>query len=517
MSALDIPRAPVKRITVRAKQLPEGQERIISNEDGPDSSFEVISVTGKPRTNKWVIEPMYRRSLVDKDIYWQIGFDPELNVLRRWYGQVKGKIQTRDRDVETNTSGRNIQEQALLEARRKHIDKYREGYLSSGSVEPRMISIMTATAYDPSKPIASRVFVDTKLNGIRLWVRRVGDQAEGFSRGNLQFKHVGHILRECVKLLEYLPPYAAIDGEMFHPDLDFEIITSATRTEKFKHPIMEMLEYHIFDVWWEENPPFEVRRERLEQALELYRQDHFGIKCENIKNMRPTYRSGGRNPELVDTRTYEDYIDGDAEEIPKDKSKIFLVEIHETDSPDELNDIFVDFLERGFEGAMIKKLANGAQPGSMNYKMSQYLFGKGRRVLKMKDVITEEGVCIEVTEATGSEKGCAMLVLRDERDNVFQVRMSTTLEQRKEWFENPDLVLGKAVTFKYQTLSRYGVPIFPVGITVRDYEPGHDGLTEHQRQVSETLKTRRPVVRRPVSIQSINVPRRNIVIKSVMK
>ena len=46
----------------------------------------------------------------------------------------------------------------------------------------------------------------------------------------------------------------------------------------------------------------------------------------------------------------------------------------------------------------------------------------------------------------------------------------TRREQRAEWLARaPDLV-GKALTVKYFQLSDDGVPRFPVGIALRDYE-----------------------------------------------
>ena len=50
------------------------------------------------------------------------------------------------------------------------------------------------------------------------------------------------------------------------------------------------------------------------------------------------------------------------------------------------------------------------------------------------------------------------------------MRCKGTDEQRREQWTNWKQYLGKMLTVKYQYLSDDGVPIFPVGITVRDYE-----------------------------------------------
>jgi DNA ligase-1 len=119
---------------------------------------------------------------------------------------------------------------------------------------------------------------------------------------------------------------------------------------------------------------------------------------------------------------------------------------------------------------MIKKHANNAEPGTREYTSSTYLFGKGTRILKLKDFFDEEAECIGLKNSSGSEEGCAMLQIRDIRGNEFYIRMRGSFERRRHWFQHPEEIIGKQITFRYQTLSVYGVPIFPVGIEVRDYE-----------------------------------------------
>jgi DNA ligase-1 len=48
--------------------------------------------------------------------------------------------------------------------------------------------------------------------------------------------------------------------------------------------------------------------------------------------------------------------------------------------------------------------------------------------------------------------------------------MSGSTERLKEYFENPKLWRGKILTVQYQALTSYGIPRFPVGKAIRDYE-----------------------------------------------
>lgn len=424
--------------------------KIIVKQPAPDKSFELILYSSQPTTDKWVLTQLRSKSLRDGLMQWQIGFDPHQQHLITWHGGVGQKIQVKTRKVEVNLSGRSIQHQALLEARQKYMLNIRKGYVPVGSSEVPLIKIMRAEEYDQHKhKLNFPLSVETKLNGIRLWVRK-NHVVEGYSRGNKSFPHIDHILNECTNFLNYLPYNAAIDGEMFHHDLDFTIITSIARTTKFRHPLMYMLEYYIFDVWWPDNPPYEQRRKVLEDAMALYRTENFP---------EDNYR---------DTRTEEEFEDG--AEIDPSKTKLFLTERHIVDSVDEIYEHHQDFVARGYEGTMIKKHSNGAEIGTREYTASTYLFGKGTRILKLKDFIDEEATCIGVKNSAGSEEGCAMLQIEDIRGNQFYVRMRGPFERRRRWFQHPEEIIGKQITFRYQTLSVYNVPIFPVGVEVRDYE-----------------------------------------------
>jgi len=50
------------------------------------------------------------------------------------------------------------------------------------------------------------------------------------------------------------------------------------------------------------------------------------------------------------------------------------------------------------------------------------------------------------------------------------VKPEGTLETRRKYFENKNNFLGKLLTVKFQNLTNLGIPRFPVGIVIRDYE-----------------------------------------------
>jgi len=50
------------------------------------------------------------------------------------------------------------------------------------------------------------------------------------------------------------------------------------------------------------------------------------------------------------------------------------------------------------------------------------------------------------------------------------VRPEGTIAQREEHYKNYKKYIGKMLTVRFQNLTALGVPRFPVGVCIRDYE-----------------------------------------------
>ena len=116
------------------------------------------------------------------------------------------------------------------------------------------------------------------------------------------------------------------------------------------------------------------------------------------------------------------------------------------------------FVRDGHEGIMIREASSTYEVG----KRSNYL-------LKYKAFQTEEYPIVDVKEGTGREKGTAIWVCRTGEQH-FSVRPEGTLEVRKKFLEEKEKYIGKQLTVRFQNLTTLGVPRFPVGVVVRDYE-----------------------------------------------
>ena len=116
------------------------------------------------------------------------------------------------------------------------------------------------------------------------------------------------------------------------------------------------------------------------------------------------------------------------------------------------------FTQQGHEGTMIRDMASVYEVG----QRSNYL-------LKHKDFQTEEYPIVDVKEGSGREEGTAIWVCKVGEQH-FSVRPEGTIEVRKKFFEEKDKYIGKQLTVRFQNLTALGVPRFPVGVVVRDYE-----------------------------------------------
>ena len=79
-------------------------------------------------------------------------------------------------------------------------------------------------------------------------------------------------------------------------------------------------------------------------------------------------------------------------------------------------------------------------------------------------------------EVTGDQAGfgrmsdSAIFACSTATGATFTCKMEGALETLKPYLANPDMVIGKMLTVRYQGLTNGGVPRFPIGASVRDYE-----------------------------------------------
>jgi DNA ligase-1 len=146
--------------------------------------------------------------------------------------------------------------------------------------------------------------------------------------------------------------------------------------------------------------------------------------------------------------------------IVDDSTPLVIVDTKYITTREQIDDVHHTYTGEGHEGTMYRT-------PSGPYKIRL----RSRDLLKRKDFETEEYKIVDAVEADGKDKGTVIWVCETEEGGTrFNVRSRGTLSQRGKWWDERDEHIGKMLTVRFQNLSEFGVPRFPVGLTFRDYE-----------------------------------------------
>lgn len=372
----------------------------------------------------WSFPTLYKRSLIGKFTYWEISFDG-VNKLIIKHGYVDGQEQVNTVEIVTNLSGRTMQEQAYLEANQRYIIKYRKEHYRQGN-EPIYDGFKFMKGYkfqDRRDKVKYPVYVQPKLDGIRhrACINSVSE-VELVTLEGIKREHFSHIKDELAKFFPYLPSIYGLDGEFYIHGYSLQKIVSITVTRKTEHDNADLMKYFIFDIVIDQQISYVDRYKILLDSYIRYindggTTDHFIVIGNDIAN--------------------------NEEEVTNLKNK---------------------YVEAGYEGAMIK----------MPY--SSYRFGRSVELLKYKDFDDHEALCVGIEEGTGTDAGTAILVCVMElteqypQPRIFKLRMRGDLALRKSYFEHPETVLNKLVTYRHIGYTDDGKPHHATGVSVRDYE-----------------------------------------------
>jgi DNA ligase-1 len=200
-----------------------------------------------------------------------------------------------------------------------------------------------------------------------------------------------------------------LDGELYIHGMDFEDITSIVKNMTNLHVNLKNLTYCIFSFNTTEHLSF------IQRAQLLY---------DIVKNIKLT--------------------------------KVMLVETNICSDKEQVLAVHKGYRSLGFEGIMIYNIN------------ALYSITRTKDLLKYKDWIEEEGIVVGVKEGKGREARLAILSVKDKRGIITSMRPSGKFEQREIWYRNPETILNKTVTFKYQNLTKNNIPRFAVVLGERE-------------------------------------------------
>ena len=333
------------------------------------------------------------------------------------YGQVGGAIQrTEDVVKEGKNLGKsnatNAEEQAYCEAesqwvKKKKAKNYVETVVEAQAgkvdalVEGGVNPMLAHTFEEQGHKIKFPAACQRKLDGHRcICVVDEDGEATLWSRTRKPINSMPHIIRA----VEALGVKGLIlDGELFNPEYNdkFEELTSFIRSDEPKAGC-EIVHYHIYDLA-DAELKFRDRQARLEKLI-----------------------PGSEYLKLVVTD-----------------------EVQNAEEAEKLMDIFIS---EGYEGAILRNW------------FSKYEFKRSYNLQKMKKFQDSEFRIVDVKAGRGKMAECGIFTCDDGHGGTFDCKHEGSLDLLKDFLKYKQNYIGKMLTVKYQGLTKYGVPRFPVSI-----------------------------------------------------
>ncbi len=381
-----------------------------------EKTFPILyGVSSKGATKVWEIRVL----AVDKNA--------DAVVIQVTHGQLNGKMQV---SPETIREGKNIgkanettaYEQALLEAESKWKKQHDKNYTEHlptidsgmGKITLKLLPMLAQKYQERAQHVVWPAFIQPKLNGVRCLVQRVGNKIFFWSRKAKPYKNFNLYMEQ--EFLGFMTSGEILDGEMYnHGDLTFQELMSLIKDEKTPDlvKLKRYVKFHCYD------RPF----------------GHEGFK--------DRYRHFEQYDEIISTLDY-----------------IRLVYTLAVTDHSEVLRLHKKFTADGYEGSIIR--SGGNEPYNFQYRDNQ--------LQKYKDFLDDEFQIVGCKEGTGKDEGKAIFRCITKHKKEFDVRCKGEDSVRVDQWLNWKKYVGKELTVRYQTLSDDGIPIFPVGIIVRDYE-----------------------------------------------
>jgi DNA ligase-1 len=104
-------------------------------------------------------------------------------------------------------------------------------------------------------------------------------------------------------------------------------------------------------------------------------------------------------------------------------------------------------------------------------KKGLYAIGKRSAELqKYKEMMDDEYKIVGFYEGEGEEAGAVVWECATPEGKTFRCRPKGTHEERRALFKDGGSYVGKMLSVTYQELTGDGIPRFPIGTAIRDYE-----------------------------------------------
>lgn len=315
-----------------------------------------------------------------------------------------GSEVTHTDNVYLNNSGRNIEQQVLLEVNSRisrQLDKgykrTREEAIAGGSTNQLgLINPMLAQKIQDVKVtqhMMNGAYVQPKYDGHRCLITKQGGDMLAYSRKGKPITTIPDILESLEPVLQ---DGDTIDGELYKHGIPLQTIASLIKRDQAASRQLEYMWYDICD------------KKRV-----------FNDRWQDIRDLH----ANQNNPRIAMVPT----------------SKVTRMA--------EVYDLFRVYREAGYEGAMLRFSTHGYQDAK-----------RSDQLLKVKE--RHDG---EVTVKSGrpSSQGWAILTV-DYNGKVFDISAPGDMAQKHEVMQNIDKYVGRKLTIEYAMLTSDGIPFHAV-------------------------------------------------------
>lgn len=357
--------------------------------------------------------------------------DKGIEIIIQW-GYEDGKQQTKSIFVK---SGKNIGkknetsivEQADLKLTYLYTAQFEDAYFKTKEeyVEPK--GPMLAHKYKDKKHTIkwdkNRYFASKKLNGIRCFIHVLNGKVTHFeSRSSKNFKYFTHLAEQLEKVVTN-DTTCIFDGELFNPEIPFEVISTLVNSDDY-----------------------------VEDS---------GYKTEDIHFYCYDYIDS-KNPDSNFFDRFHDYLA--LYTIFLNTTCFHVVGNIQVKSEQEMIDLANTWISEGHEGLMLRD-------GEAPYVYSE----RSIALLKYKVMEQDEFLIKDIYLAENDPTKVQIVCYNhfnptDPLYNSFDIGSlkGNKEDNIKNYFSKKEELIDKMyLTVDYQTLSKYNVPLFPVGIALR--------------------------------------------------
>jgi DNA ligase 1 len=342
------------------------------------------------------------------------------------------------RSNETTTEG-----QAELQAQAKFQKKLDSGYALNeiDAQKKKFYEPMLAHNFkDRQDELVGKypVYSQPKLDGIRCIVRKEGDTLIGRTRNGKEIECIPHILKSLNGFF-LAHPKAILDGELYNHDLrdNFNKITSLVRKQR---PIKS--DKMTDKAFAKKQIEYQSRVIEAEDTIQYHVYD-----CPKLNDV------------VNESQSFDFRMEELKEKLMTNKH-IVLVETSEVYSLGNLNSLYGQYLEQGYEGQMVRK------------NSSKYDNKRSASLLKRKEFIDSEYKIVDIDVGNGNRSGTAkhLVCYCPTTKTTFNSNIKGSFDYLKEIYDNRKDYIGQLATIKYFQLTPDGIPRFPYAIAFRNYE-----------------------------------------------